>query len=277
MIIPPSIGMILYGIAANASIGKLFIAGVIPGVLFGIFLIIYVLFYAWKNKIVEYREESRHFWQVTREAAWPIGVPIIIIGGIYSGIFTPTESAAIAAVYTILVSVLVYRDTSMKEIMQVATDSCLLTAKIFILVAASSFFTYFLSINQVSQMLLDWIHGMTQSPLIVLLMINVILLIVGMFIEPNSAILIFTPLFLPVVTEMGVDPIHFGIIVTVNLAIGMYTPPFGLNIFVASATLKAPIAKIVPGLLPFILVSLVALYLITAYPQLSLFLVQWVQ
>lgn len=271
VILPPSIGMILYGITANVSVGDLFIAGIVPAIVMGLFILIYVVYYVIKNKVKEDEDlEKGNLWALTKDALWAAGVPVIVIGGIYSGLFTPTESAAIAAVYALLVSLLVYREVKLADVIKIAVSSSLLTAKIFILVAASSFFSYFLSLNHIPQDIANWMNSFDLPALAVLLLINVVLLIIGMFIEPNSAILIFTPLFLPMALAAGVDPIHFGIIFTVNLAIGMFTPPFGLNIFIASTTLKLPIAKIIPGLVPFIIISLLALAVTTIFPQLSL-------
>lgn len=277
IIIPPSIAMILFGISANVSVGALFIAGIIPGISLGVLTLGYVIYYVIKNKVVEKQElESGGYkmWQLTRDALWSLGVPIIVIGGIYSGLFTPTESAAIAAIYAILVSLFVFKDTKLKDVLKVAVSSALLTSKIFILVASSSFFSYFLSLNHIPQSIADWLASYNLSAFTILLIVNLIFLIVGMFIEPNSAILIFTPLFFPIVTAAGVDPIHFGIIMTVNLAIGMYTPPFGLNIFVSSSTLNLPISRVIPGTIPFILISLLGLLIITYVPELSLLLIK---
>ena len=271
IIIPPSISMILYGITANVSVGDLFIAGIVPGIVMGLFILVYVVFYVYKNKIKDEQGlEKENFWKLTRETLWALGVPTIVIGGIYSGLFTPTESAAIAAIYALLVSLFAYREVKLADVVKIAVSSSLLTAKIFILVAASSFFSYFLSLNQIPQEIASFMDSFNMTPLLVLLVINIILLIVGMFIEPNSAILIFTPLFIPIVQAAGIDLVHFGIILTVNLAIGMFTPPFGLNIFVASSTLKMPISKIIPGLVPFIMISLLALAVTSIFPQLSL-------
>ncbi|WP_158738123.1 TRAP transporter large permease [Alteribacillus sp. YIM 98480] len=275
LIIPPSIAMILYAISANVSVGDLFIAGIIPGIVIGLFYLLYIIFYVNKNNIEEkININAKGFWKETKEAVWALGVPIIVIGGIYSGFFTPTESAAVAAVYSIFIALFIYREINVKDVFKIAIDSGLLTAKIFIMVAASSFFSYYLSIEQLPQSLAMWVDQLGMSPIFLLLLINVLLLFIGMVVEPNSAILIFTPLFFPIISAVGIDPIHFGIIMTVNLAIGMYTPPFGLNIFVASANLKMSISKLAPGLVPFIIVSVVALLVITLFPALSTFLVQ---
>lgn len=271
LIIPPSISMILYGIIAEESIGKLFIAGILPGILLGLCYVLYIIFYVNRTKNDDLPQiEVPSFLKTTKESIWALGVPIIVIGGIYSGFFTPTESAAIAAVYAIIISLLVYKEVGIKDIFEIAISSGKLTAKIFILISASSFLSYLLIIDQIPANLTAWIELQNLSAPVILLLINLILLIVGMVIDPNSAILIFTPLFYPIVTMLGVDPIHFGIIMTVNLAIGMFTPPFGLNIFVASANMNLSISKITPGLLPFIIISIIALLIITYIPSISL-------
>lgn len=274
LIIPPSIAMILYAISTNVSVGDLFIAGIIPGIVLSIFYLVYIIFYVKKNNIIESNSlEIPSFVESLKESILALGVPVLVIGGIYSGLFTPTESAAIAAIYAVIVSVFVYKDITIKELFEISISSGLLTAKIFIMVASSAFFAYFLSINQIPQEMARIISDWNLSAIQVLIIINIILLIVGMFVDTNSAILIFTPLFFPIVTLLGVDPIHFGIIVTVNLAIGMYTPPFGLNIFVSVANLKMSMARISQGLVPFIIVSLASLLVITLIPSLSTVLV----
>jgi C4-dicarboxylate transporter DctM subunit len=206
----------------------------------------------------------------TRAASWAIGMPVLILGGIYTGIFTPTEAAGVSAVYAILVAMFVYRELTWRELMQVAVDSAVLTAEIMIIIAASGIFSWLLTISQ-AQLALNQLFGAyALHPVMVLMMFNLLLLIAGMFIDPNSAQVILIPLLFPIAQAAGVDPVHLGIIVTLNLAIGMYTPPFGLNLFVSGGVFQAPYRELVVAVMPFIAVSLVALALITYIPSISL-------
>lgn len=193
----------------------------------------------------------------TRAASWAIGMPVLILGGIYTGVFTPTEAAGVSAVYVISVAMFGYRDMTWRELMQVAVESAVLTAEIMIIIAASGIFSWLLTISQ-AQLALNQIFGAyAMHPTVVLLFINIALLIAGMFIDPNSAQVILIPLLFPIAQAAGVDPVHLGIIVTLNLAIGMYTPPFGLNLFVSVGVFQASYRELVLAVMPFIAVSMV--------------------
>ena len=277
VVIPPSIAMILYGAAAEQSVALLFVAGIIPGLLIAALLGIYVYVHAARRGIREGQAfDAAIFFRAIRDGIWALGMPVIVLGGIYAGIVSPTEAAGIACVYAIIVTRYVYRDIDWRGIWNVAVDSMYLTAQVLIIVAAAGVFSWLLTVSGLPQGLVAWIGGLQLDPWMVLLAVNVLLLVVGCFLDPNSAILVLTPLLLPVMLAIGVDPIHFGIIMTVNLAIGMFTPPFGLNIFVAQAMFKTPIKEIYVGLLPFIALNLVALGLVTYLPGLSLWLTRYV-
>ena len=277
VVIPPSIAMILYGAAAEQSVALLFVAGIIPGLLIAALLGVYVYVYAARRGIREGQAfDAAIFFRAVRDGIWALGMPVIVLGGIYAGVVSPTESAGIACVYAIIVTRYVYRDIDWRGIWTVAVDSMYLTAQVLIIVAAAGVFSWLLTVSGLPQGLVEWIGGLQLAPWMVLLAVNLLLLLVGCFLDPNSAILVLTPLLLPVVLAIGVDPIHFGIIMTVNLAIGMFTPPFGLNIFVAQAMFKTPIKEIYSGLLPFIALNLVALGLVTYLPGLSLWLTRYV-
>jgi len=277
VVIPPSIAMILYGAAAEQSVALLFVAGVVPGILMALMMAAYVYVYATRRDIREGRPFS---WSgvlhASRDGVWALGTPVIILGGIYAGVVSPTEAAGIACVYAIFVTRYVYRDIDWKGIWDVAISSMYLTAQVLIIVAAAGVYSWLLTVSSVPQNLVAAIEALKLEPWMLLLAVNLLLLIVGCFLDPNSAILILTPLLIPVMQAHGVDLIHFGIIMTVNLAIGMFTPPFGLNIFVAQAMFKSPLKTIYPGLVPFILVNLVALCFITYVPGLSLWLTRFV-
>ena len=273
IIIPPSITMILFSVMTNASIGSLFLAGFLPGVLVGLCAAAYCVWYALKNGIADGREWSlAEIVSTSRAVVWTLGAPALIFGGIYGGFMTPTEASMVVSVYAVAVSVFVYRELSWAQVWNITRETALLSAKVFIIVAASGVFSWILTAEQVPQKMVATITDHELSPVMILLMINVVLLIVGMFLDPNSAIVLFTPLLWPIAQHAGVDLIHFGIIFTVNLAIGMFSPPFGLNIFVSCSIFKVPSARVIAGLTPFFLVYLVALAIITYVPALSLYL-----
>ena len=277
IVIPPSISMILYGAAAEQSVALLFVAGVIPGIVMAALMALYIYAYALKTGIREAAGFSlAQFFKASKEGVWALGTPFIILGGIYAGIFSPTESAGIACVYAIIVTRFIYGDITWKGIWEVSVDSMYLTALVLIIVAAAGVFSQLLTISGIPQDAVASIQEMNLEPWKVLMVINVFLLFVGCLLDPGSAILVLTPLLAPIAMAIGVDLIHFGIIMTVNLAIGMFTPPLGLNIFVTLALFKAPLTSIYPGLIPFIIVNLLALMLITYIPELSMFLTRYI-
>ena len=273
IIIPPSITMILFAVMTNASVGRLFLAGFLPGIVVGLCAGVYCVWYALKHKIPSGRTWSAgEILRTSREVVWTLGAPALIFVGIYGGYMTPTEASMAVSVYAVLVSVYVYRELTWTEVWEVTRETAMLSAKVFIIVAASGVFSWILTAEAVPQKMVAGINEMGLSPVMVLVMINVILLIVGMFMDPNSAVILFTPLLWPVAEHAGVDLIHFGIIYTVNLAIGMFTPPFGLNIFVTCSIFKVSSSRVVRGLYPFFVTYLVALAIITYVPALSLYL-----
>jgi C4-dicarboxylate transporter DctM subunit len=277
-VIPPSILMILYGAASETSVAALFIAGFLPGILIGLLMSAYIVWYARRGQLAGGEPfRWRTFWNATRQGAWAIGAPIVILGGIYTGICTPTEAAGIAGVYAIVVTRFVHRDISWQRLWGIAVGSVVVTAQIMIIVAASGVFSWLLTISGVPQAIVGAIRGLDVAPWAMLMAINVFLLIVGALIDPTSATLILTPLLVPIVRDLGVDLVHFGIVLTVNLSIGMFTPPFGLNLFLSQALFRAPMARISAGLVPFIVAQLVGLAIITYVPALSLFLGRFVQ
>lgn len=274
VIIPPSIGMIIYGTVTGVSIGDLFIGGIGPGITWALVTIVYCYIYAKKHNVpVKKKATFKELMTAIRDAGWALGVPLIIIGGIYGGIFTPTESSVVAAVYSIIVSVFIYRELSFKELVEQSIDSAIGTAQVMILLAAASIFSWILTRQQVPQTLAETLMGITNSKFSILIMINIILLIAGMFIDAASIQTILSPLFLPIAINYGIDPVHLGIIMVVNGAIGMSTPPFGLNLFVSTGISKKPLGTIVKGTMPFIWLSLIAMAIITYVPQVTMFLV----
>ena len=274
-IIPPSIAMILYGAAAEESVRHLFIAGVLPGLFIAFVMGLYIYFYARKRDIQEGEKFTvKRVGRTTKAGAWALGTPLIILGGIYAGIFSPTEAAGVACLYAVIVAMWVYRDMTPTGLWKVTIESVYLTAQVLIIVGAATLFSRLLTIAGVPQSMVEWIQGLGLESWMVLLIINVFLLLVGCVLDPASAILVLAPILKPVILAAGIDPIHFGIIMTVNVSIGMFTPPFGLNIFVTQALFRVPLSSLYPGLVPFIIINLIALGVISYWPDLSLVLVR---
>jgi len=275
VVIPPSISMILYGASAEQSVSMLFIAGVFPGLLMSLMMGLYIYWYAARRNI---REGQPFRWgpflRASKAGVWALGTPVIILGGIYAGIFSPTEAAGAACVYAIIVTKFIYGDISWRGLWDVSVSSMYLTAQVLIIVAGAGVFSWLLTVSGIPQAAVQMINEVQVPPWVILLIINIFLLIVGCLLDPGSAILVLTPLLAPIAAAIGVDLVHFGVIMTVNLAIGMFTPPFGLNIFVAQALFKVPLKSIYPGLVPFIIINIIALMIITYVPELSLYLVQ---
>jgi C4-dicarboxylate transporter DctM subunit len=273
-IIPPSIAMILYGVAAEESVRFLFIGGILPGLLTALLMGLYIYFTARRFDIREGGSWSlAQIRATTMRSGWALGTPLIILGGIYLGVFSPTEAAGVACLYAIVVTVLIYRDLSLAGLWKVTTQSVYLTAQVLIIVGAATLMARLLTIAEVPQTVVTWIETLKLAPWMVMLLINLLLLAVGCVLDPASAILVLAPILKPVVVAAGFSPIHFGVVMTVNLSIGMFTPPFGLNIFVTQAMFKVPLLVLYRGLAPLIAVNLVALAIISYWPWLTLALV----
>jgi C4-dicarboxylate transporter DctM subunit len=271
IVIPPSINFILYGAVAEQSIVSLFTAGIIPGLLLSAMLAIAVVIYGLRNNIREGETFSfAHLARATRSAFWSLLTPIIVLGAIYGGIVSPTEAGGIACVYALLVTMIIHRDLGVRDVLGIAGDAALLTAQIMIIVAAAGIFAWILTISGFQAALVGYVSNLDVQPWVVLLLINGLLLLVGCFIDPTSAVLTLTPLLLPIAAHLGVHPVHFGVIMTVNLSIGMYTPPFGLNLFVTQAVLNANTAELYRGVAPFVLLQVIALLAITFIPWFSM-------
>jgi C4-dicarboxylate transporter DctM subunit len=274
VIIPPSISMILYAMTAQVSAIKLFTAGILPSLLIGIVDAIYVLIYA-RIKMVPLSSPARwrNIWASTKEASWAIGTLVVIFGGIYGGVFTPTEAAGVAVVYSLFVAMAVYREIGLAELWQVVVSSVYLIAQILVIVASAGVYAWLMTTSGIPQALIDTVSAMALPHWQTLLFVNAGLLVAGSFLEPPAAILILTPLLLPVVEAAGINAIHFGIIMAVNLSIGLYMPPFGLNLFAAKAIFNVPMGMIYRGVLPFVVVNFLALLVITYVPAISMVLI----
>jgi len=270
VIIPPSISMILYAMTAQVSAIRLFTAGILPSLLIGLIDAAYVLVYA-RIKAVPLTAGARwkNIWAATKEASWAIGTIVVIFGGIYGGVFTPTEAAGVAVIYSLFVAMFVYREIGLRELWQVIVSSVYLIAQILIIVTGAGIYAWLMTTSGIPQQLIGAIEALKLPPWQTLLFVNAGLLLAGSFLEPPAAILILTPLLLPVVQAAGIDAIHFGIIMAVNLSIGLYMPPFGLNLFAARAIFNVPMGTIYRGVLPFVVVNFVALLIITYVPAIS--------
>jgi C4-dicarboxylate transporter DctM subunit len=275
VMIPPSIPFIIYGVTAEVSIGKLFLAGVVPGILFALMFMLVARILLRNDVTVQ--ESTTTFsgvgvWQSFKSSIWALLVPGIILGGRYSGIFTPTEAGAVAVVYAALVGIFVYRDITVKDLPEILAGSAKTSGTILILVIMATAFGRLITLARIPTELAATITGLSDNPIMILLLINLLLLVIGMFMETISSIIIMTPILLPVATALGVDPIVFGVILTVNLAIGFCTPPLGVNLFVASGISKVSIEQLSRAILPFFVGMIVLLMLITYVPAISLFL-----
>ncbi len=273
LLIPPSVTMIVYGAATGASVGALFMGGFGAGIAYGVIFMIYAYFYARRKNIpLGAKPTFAAVKKAFMEAIWAMGVPIIIIGGIYTGMFTPTEAAAVSAVYGIIVGVFIYKELDVKNLVKLSLDSSMATAQVMIMIGAAQALSWVLTLGQAPQSLSALILQLTNTKWVILLMMNVIMLIAGMFVDGTSFILILAPLFYSIAMSFGIDPVHLGIVTTANGAIGMFTPPFGLNLFVSTNVAKVSYSRVVKGIWPFIILSLAALGVITYLPQISMWL-----
>ena len=275
VVIPPSIPFVIYGVVTGTSIGSLFLAGIIPGILMGLALMVTNYRTAKKNGWLGsgQRPKLRSVGKATKNAFWALMSPVIILGGIYGGIFTPTEAAAVSCVYTFVIGKFVYKELDMKKLMDCLKDTVLLAGATSFMIGLSSGFAFLLTMKQVPNTVAEALLSVSDNKIVILLIINVFLLIISCFIDNISSCTILAPILLPVVVALGVDPIHFGIIMTMNLAIGFITPPYGANLFIASAVGNTPMESIIKRVWPLILTITVVLILTTFIPGLSMLLV----
>ncbi|MBP2075824.1 TRAP transporter large permease [Oceanobacillus polygoni] len=274
-IIPPGIALIMFGYVGNVSIGDLFMAGILPGITLAILLMIYVYFYAKKHNLETEKKAkatAKEFFSGLKDAILALFFPIIIIGGIRFGIFSATEAGAIAVLYALVIGLIVYREMSLKDLIKSIVETVHTGAGILLIIAAGTAFGWVLTLEQVPQMMAESITGLISTPALFFIMILLFLLIIGMFVEGNVAIIILTPLFLPMLGEYGIDPVHFGIFFILTLSIGTITPPVGTIMFVTSSITGTKIEDFIKASIPFIILLIIASLLIAFIPQISMFL-----
>lgn len=271
VIIPPSIPMVLYCVGTNNSIGTIFLAGFLPGIMIGLTLIAYAKHTCKKRNYAGDRKYSRgEKIQAFKEAIWALLMPVIILGGIYAGIFTPTESAAVACIYAVIVAVFVYREMSFKDIPRIFFKASITVAVVMIILSSAGLFSAVLTYMKVPQMVAGFFLSVAKSKYVFLLIVNILLFFCGMFFDGGPVMIILAPILAPVAVSMGIDPIHFGIIMVVNSAVGQITPPFGVNLFVASQVAGIKMESMVKELLPYIGIIVLDIFIITYVPQISL-------
>ncbi|MCP5281115.1 MAG: TRAP transporter large permease subunit [Rhodoferax sp.] len=271
ILIPPSIVMVVYAAVTEVSVGRMFMAGVIPGIMLGLMLMVAVWWRAGKLQITPPPKASgREVFQAFRDSMWGLALLVIIMGGIYGGVFTPTEAAAVSAVYALVVAVWVYRDLRIRDLPEVFLESAKTTVMIMFIVANALLFAHVLTTERIPQAIAEQILAVGMSPWMFLLVVNIILLIAGNFMEPTGIILILAPILFPIAIKLGIDPIHLGVIMVVNMEIGMVTPPVGLNLFVTSGVTGMNLVQVTRAALPWLMVLLVFLVLVTYIPEISL-------
>jgi C4-dicarboxylate transporter DctM subunit len=274
LLFPPSLPIILYGLVSGTSIDQLFVAGIVPGILMVVLMSVYSV---WSMRKIHTESEAFSWpkaWKATREAIWEIPLPFIILGGIYTGLFTATEAAAVTAFYVLVVEVFIYKDVSLTMgLPKVMRDSMVLVGGILVILAAAMGLANYMIDAEIPMQILDWMKDFITSKFAFLLVLNLFLLVVGALMDIFSAIMVVVPLIIPIAANFGVDPVHLGIIFLANLGIGYSTPPVGMNLFIASFRFEQPVLKLYVATIPFLIILLVALVLITYIPELSLWLV----
>lgn len=273
ILIPPSITFILFGAVTGTSIGELFIAGFLPGIFFSILFMIYCYVHARRRGHQPSSKPTlREVWVAFKGASWGLGMPLLILGGIYTGVFTPTEAAAVAVTYGFVVGTVVYRELGWKQVKEIFCSSGLLSASLLLITAGASSFSWLIASQGLPTRIASTILDFSQNPIWVLFLINILLLITGCFLDGASAVIILAPLLYSMVTKLGVDPVHFGVIMIVNMEVGMMTPPVGLNLFVGSGISKLPLMEVAKAVIPTLLIMIGGLFFLTYVPEISLLL-----
>ncbi|MBV7297437.1 TRAP transporter large permease [Enterovibrio paralichthyis] len=276
-IIPPSGIMIIYAYTMEISVAALFAAGVVPGLMIGLGLMLLIALMAKRQNLPVASEKAtwRERGQATKAAFWPLLTPVIILGGILGGVFTPTEASAIAVLYTLIVGMFVLRTVKLKDIPDIFTTSAKSSAVVLLLVGAALAFKTVVSLSHAAESMAQWTLGISENPLVLLFLINILLFVVGMFLDAGPAIIILGPILAPVFVSLGIDPVHFAIIMSVNLTVGLATPPMGLVLFVASSVSGEKVETLSVAILPFLAVEVIVIFLITFFPSLSMTIPHW--
>jgi len=275
IIIPPSVPLVLYGIGASVSIGDLFLGGFGPGIIVGMGLMIVAYLISRKEGYgKEKPAPAQEIWAAFKDAYLALLMPVIILGGIYAGVFTPTEAAVVAVVYGYVVGALVYRELNFKQLQSVLNSTVVTTAIIMFIIGCAALFAMVLTREKIPQEIAAWLLSISRNPLIILMVVNVFLLFVGCIMETAAAIIILTPILLPIILQVGIDPVHFGVVMITNLGIGLVTPPVGINLYVASNIAGARVENVIRRTLPFLVAMLISLLLITYIPKITLFPVE---
>lgn len=273
IIIPPSVTMIIYGAVTGASVGKLFLAGIGAGLFFAFLIMIYIYIKARSFDIkIDEKRSTKERIKIVLDAGWGLGVPIIILGGIYGGVFTPTEAAGVSVIYSLLITMFVYRGINMKELYGIILDSARTSSQVMVVIASASVMAWVIATDGITRDIAQMVTSFSTDPLTIMLLINIIFLIGGMFLDGSSLIVIMAPLLVPIGLNVGLDPILLGVLITVNCAIGMFTPPFGLNIFVGSSIMNISIESISKAAIKFVIISIIILILLMLFPQITLWL-----
>ena len=273
ILVPPSMILVLYGVSTNTSIGQLFIAGIVPGLILAAMLGAVTFFIAWRREFPRMRRATwRERWSAFREAAWGLSLVFVILGGIYGGVFTPTEAAAVSAVYAFFITVFVYRELRIRDVPKVLLNAANVSAMLLYIITNAVLFSFLMTHENIPQAMAAWILGQHLSVWAFLLVVNVILLLAGNVMEPSSILLIMAPILFPLATGLGVDPVHLGVLMAVNMEVGMCHPPVGLNLYVASGVAKMGISELTVAVFPWLLAMGTFLLLVTYIPELSLWL-----
>jgi C4-dicarboxylate transporter DctM subunit len=276
VIIPPSISFIMYGVLTGTSITDLYLAGIPSGIIMGLLLISYAYIISKKRGYRGHAQKTsaKEKFITFKEAIWALGTPLILLGGVFGGIFTPTESAVVAVVYSVIVGVFIYREMTLKDILNTFLRSARMAAKIMIIISCATLFAYVLTYERIPQAIVESVSNFTDNKYVILILINIILLIAGTFMETGAILIIMVPLLMPLMTKIGIHPVHFGLIATVNTAIGLVTPPFGVCLFTSASVAKIPVERLSKAVLVPILIMLIGLLVVTFFPQTIMFLVK---
>ncbi len=277
VIIPPSISMILYAMVSNDPLEALFLTGFIPGILIMIAMSLYAYFFC-KNRGMKTvaRPSAKEAWAVVRESIWALFLPILIFGGIYSGMFTANEAAVVACFYAFFVEICIHKDMKLRQVKKVIVSSAVTSATLLIIVAGASVFGEYLTFEQIPNKIANAVVNSISSPWVFLLSVNLLLLVIGMFMDIISATLILTPIFLPLLSKFGIDSMHFGLLMTINLGIGYCTPPLGVSLYISGATVDRDLLYVSRAVMPFLLIQVAILLVLTYWPDLVLLLPRWV-